>query len=367
MAIKVMVVDDSAVVRGLVTRTLQEDPDIQVVASASNGRMALMELDRKPELDIVILDIEMPVMDGLTALPQLIARKPGLKIIMASTLTLRNADISLQALSAGAADYITKPSTTEGPQAASLFREALREKVKIHARASAARKAQQAPAGTSDGPAARASLSKPRGLVSLRNPGILPPAALAIASSTGGPQALFRLMADLRENLRHLPVFITQHMPPTFTQMLASHIERIEPLKCAEGVDGEQVQRGRIYVAPGGYHMRVARSQEGREIRLTQDPPVNFCRPSADPMIESLIDAFEGRLIIVVLTGMGSDGLAACRKAVAAGSTVVAQDEASSVVWGMPGAVAMDGLCSAVLPLGDIGPYLRNRLSSSAR
>lgn len=367
MAIKVMVVDDSAVVRGLVTRTLQQDPDIEVVASASNGRMALMELDRKPELDIVILDIEMPVMDGLTALPQLIARKPDLKIIMASTLTLRNADISLQALSAGAADYITKPSTTEGPQAATLFREALREKVKIHARASAIREEKQAPAKMSDSTSARISSPRPRSQVSLRSPGVLPPAALAIASSTGGPQALFRLMGDLRDSLKHLPVFITQHMPPTFTQMLASHIERIEPLKCAEGRDGETIQRGRIYIAPGGYHMRVERSQEGREIRLTQDPPVNFCRPSADPMIESLIDAFDGRLLVAVLTGMGSDGLAACRKAVAAGSTVIAQDEATSVVWGMPGAVALAGLCSAVLPLGDMGTYLRDRLSPRVR
>ena len=366
MPIKVMVVDDSAVVRGLVTRTLQEDPDIEVVASASNGRMALMQLERKPEVEIVILDIEMPVMDGLTALPLLIAQRPGLKVIMASTLTLRNADISLQALHAGAVDYITKPSTTEGPQAAVLFREALREKVKLHGRGSLARDEQDSPDELTNNISSEATPPRSKGPLVLRSAGTFTPAALAIASSTGGPQALFQVMGDLRNNLSHIPVFITQHMPPTFTQMLANHIERIEPLKCAEGRDGEEVQRGRIYIAPGGYHMLVERSQEGRRIRLTQDPPVNYCRPAADPMIESLIEAFDGRLLIAVLTGMGSDGLAACRKAVAAGSTVIAQDEATSVVWGMPGAVAMDGLCSAVLPLQDIGPYLRSRLAPRA-
>lgn len=376
---RVMVVDDSAVIRGLVTRSLEEDPDIAVVASVANGEMAVKALGRN-RVDVVILDIEMPVMDGLTALPLLLRAQPGVKVIMASTLTRRNADVSLRALQAGATDYVTKPTAAEGVGAAAAFREELRSKVKALAglegtartsvrpapvRATPGSGAAAAPAAAT-GTAPRPLVPPPGRSIHLRPAGSTPPQVLAIGSSTGGPQALFKVMGDLRGSLAHLPVLITQHMPATFTTLLAEHLGRVSGLNCAEAVDGERLLPGRVYVAPGGWHMTVRREEAGTLLRLNQDPPENFCRPSVDPMLRSLSAIYGSRLLVLMLTGMGSDGLKGSRVAVEAGATVVAQDEASSVVWGMPGAVALDGLCSAVLPLDQIGAHLAKRLMRNA-
>ena len=350
---RLMVVDDSAVIRGLLTRSLEADPEVEVLASASNGEMALSALARY-DIEIVILDIEMPVMDGLTALPKLLAAKPGLKVIIASTLTRRGADISMKLLAAGAADYVTKPAAAL--TGAEEFKRELLAKVKAlgQARRRAAGMAQ--PHGLV---APLAPQAEPqRRVMALRAGGRERPEVLAIGSSTGGPQALFKVLGALRGALKQ-PIFITQHMPATFTTILAEHLARASGYPAAEGVDGEPVQGGRIYVAPGDFHMLIEIRERGEKVvRLSKAPPENFCRPSVDPMLRSLAAAYGPRVLTLILTGMGHDGLGGCRAVVEAGATLVAQDEASSVVWGMPGAVANAGLCSAVLPLDEIGPHI---------
>jgi two-component system chemotaxis response regulator CheB len=355
---RIMVVDDSAVIRGLLIRSLESDAQIEVVASVSDGRMAVNALSRH-DIEVVVLDIEMPVMDGLTALPQLIAARPGLKVIIASTLSRRNADISLQALAAGAADYIAKPGATALTTADAFKRELV---AKIKALGEAKRKtagiAQPAKRARPD--AARPALqripdSRP---IALRAASPDPFEVLAIGSSTGGPQALFQLLTSLHGTLSR-PIFITQHMPSTFTTILAEHISRSTGWPAAEGVDGEIVRQARVYIAPGDFHMLVELASGGEKIiRLNRAPAENFCRPAVDPMLRSLAQVHGRRLLTVILTGMGHDGLDGSKAVTAAGGTVVAQDEATSVVWGMPGAVATAGLCSAVLPLAEIGSYI---------
>jgi two-component system chemotaxis response regulator CheB len=349
-AYRVLVVDDSATIRGLLTRALERDPEIAVVATAADGEMALNQIARHP-VEVVILDIEMPRMDGLAALPRLLEAKPGVQVVIASTLTRRNAEISLKALSLGAADYVAKP-IAGALVSAEDFKADLLAKVKHLALA--ARRQRGGCAPTLDGRAAGAAPPRAAApaLLALRPAATERPRAIAIASSTGGPQALFTLLAAMRGVAQ--PVFLTQHMPPTFTTILAEHIKRTAGWSAAEAADGAAVRAGHVHVAPGDFHLLI----EGAEprLRLSKTPPENFCRPAADPMLRSLVAAYGGRLLVVVLTGMGHDGLAGCRAAVAAGGTVLAQDEATSVVWGMPGAVAQAGLCSAVLPLRELGP-----------
>lgn len=366
--IRVMVVDDSAVVRGLTTRLLESDASIAVVASVANGEMALKALARE-DIEVVVLDIDMPVMDGMTALPRMIALKPDTQVVMASTMTRKNAEISLRALRAGAADYVTKPSSNSELHSAEDFKRELVEKVK--ALGAAKRRGRRAATpGTT--PAATRTTHTPRlpgaGAaptdLKLRRAPILPPQAIAIASSTGGPQALLELLGSLAGAIRE-PVFITQHMPPTFTTLLAEHIGQVAKLPSHEGVDGEPVVGGTIYVAPGGRHMTAAQDGGQTVIRLSDDPPENYCRPAADPMFRSLAGTYGSRLLAVVLTGMGTDGQLGAEAITEAGGTVIAQDEATSVVWGMPGAVATAGLCTAVLPLGEIAPYVRKILLRS--
>jgi two-component system chemotaxis response regulator CheB len=363
---RIMVVDDSAVIRGLLIRSLESDPQIHVVASVRDGSMALNAV-MQHDIEVVILDIEMPVMDGLTALPKIIAARPGIKVIMASTLTRRNADISVRALAAGAADYVTKPGSTALTSAEEFKRELL-AKVKALARArrNSAGLAQPvaAPGGHAAGNATeRAAAMRPAGIASprrivLRHSTAEPFEALAIGSSTGGPQALFAVLSAIRGRI-DAPIFVTQHMPATFTTILAEHIHRVAGWPAAEGIDGETVQSGRVYVAPGSYHMLIeAQPNHQRVIRLSGAPPENFCRPSVDPMLRSLARIYGRRLLTVILTGMGHDGLAGGEAVMAAGGAVIAQDEATSVVWGMPGAVANAGICSAVLPLAELGPYI---------
>jgi two-component system, chemotaxis family, protein-glutamate methylesterase/glutaminase len=363
---RLMVVDDSAVIRGLLTRSLEADPEVEVLASASNGEMALNALGRH-DIEIVILDIEMPVMDGLTALPKMLVAKPGLKVIIASTLTRRGADISMKALAAGAADYLTKPGASALTSADEFKRELL---AKVKALGQARRRAVglAAPQAIQRRPgAAEEPPPEPqRRVLALRNAAREPPEAVAIGSSTGGPQALFAVMGALKGALRQ-PIFITQHMPATFTTILAEHIARASGYACAEGVDGEPVRGGRVYVAPGDFHMTVEGGRGEKVVRLTKTPPENFCRPSVDPMLRSLAAAYGGRVLTLILTGMGHDGLSGARAVIEAGGTLVAQDEATSVVWGMPGAVAMAGLCSAVLPLGEIGPFIGKLAARAGR
>jgi two-component system chemotaxis response regulator CheB len=336
---RVMVCDDSLVIRGAISRILEADPAIRVVAKVANGKIAVEEI-RRASVDVVVLDIEMPVMDGLTALPLLLQADPRVRVIMASTLTTRGADIALRALRLGAADYVPKPSTI-GIKGNEAFSQELVAKVKGLARLRTG----------------AAAATPGSGAIKTRPAPKLPPRLLAIGSSTGGPQALFTLFQGLGTGLR-VPVVVTQHMPPTFTPILAEHITRLGQTPCTEARDGEPLLPGHAYLAPGDRHLLVEGTRTGLRGRLTMDPPENFCRPAVDPMLRSAADACEGRVLITILTGMGHDGLAGTRRIVEAGGCAVGQDEATSVVWGMPGAVAQAGLCHAVLPLPKIAPRL---------
>jgi two-component system chemotaxis response regulator CheB len=359
--LRVMVVDDSVVIRGMISRWLASEPDIVVAASLRTGLDAVNQIERVNP-DIAVLDIEMPDLDGISALPLLLAKKRNLIIIMASTLTRRNAEISFKALSLGASDYIPKPESTREATAAETFRHDLVQKIR-HLGAKVRRAAVASPAPTLApvldrlrDPLVRAPHACPP--LVRRNFSTQNPRVLLIGSSTGGPQALMTLVGEIGAVIDRFPVLITQHMPPTFTTILGEHLARVSHRPAREAVDGEIVKAGHIYLAPGGRHMRVARHGAEVAIVLDDGPQVNFCKPAVDPLFTSAVDVWQGATLAVVLTGMGSDGVRGGKDIVAAGGSVIAQDEASSVVWGMPGAAANAGICAAVLPLGQIAPKL---------
>ncbi|MBR1132855.1 protein-glutamate methylesterase/protein-glutamine glutaminase [Bradyrhizobium iriomotense] len=383
--LRVMIVDDSVVIRGLISRWIGAEHDMEVAASLRTGLEAVNQLERINP-DVAVLDIEMPELDGISALPKLLAKKRDLVIIMASTLTRRNAEVSFKALSLGAADYIPKPESTREASAADTFHHDLIQKIR-HLGARLRRKpavasppiAPASPAAPTT-PAARApAVTRPAapapapavhapssGVLSTRPFSTQAPKVLLIGSSTGGPQALMALVTELGPVIDRFPVLITQHMPPTFTTILAEHLARSSRRPAAEAVDGEPVKPGRIYLAPGGKHMRLARSGADVAIALDDGPAVNFCKPAVDPLFTSAIDIWHGAILSVILTGMGSDGMRGGKDIVAAGGSVIAQDEASSVVWGMPGAAANAGICAAILPLNQIGAKV-NRLFAGDR
>lgn len=355
--LRIMVVDDSVVIRGLISRWVAAEPDMEIAGSLRTGREAVSQLDRVAP-DVVVLDIEMPDLDGISALPLLLAKKRNLVVIMASTLTRQNAEISLHALSLGAADYIPKPESTRQAGAADIFRRELVDKIR---HLGMRRRRLAAPSGPPLAPAldGREAAGRPlSGAPALRPFSRQTPRVLLIGSSTGGPQALMSLAGEIGPVIDRVPILITQHMPPTFTTILAEHLARAGRCDAREAVDGEPVTAGRIYVAPGGRHMRVTRRGCGAVIAIDDGAPVNFCKPAVDPLFASAVDVWQGAILALVLTGMGADGVRGGREIVAAGGSVIAQDEASSVVWGMPGAVANAGLCSAILPLNQIGSKL---------
>jgi two-component system chemotaxis response regulator CheB len=359
--LRVMVVDDSVVIRGMISRWLASEPDIVVAASLRTGLDAVNQIERVNP-DIAVLDIEMPDLDGISALPLLLAKKRNLIIIMASTLTRRNAEISFKALSLGASDYIPKPESTREATAAETFRHDLVQKIR-HLGAKVRRTAVASPAPTLApvldrlrDPLVRSPHACPP--LVRRNFSTQNPRVLLIGSSTGGPQALMTLVGEIGAVIDRFPVLITQHMPPTFTTILGEHLARVSHRPAREAVDGEIVKAGHIYLAPGGRHMRVARHGAEVAIVLDDGPQINFCKPAVDPLFTSAVDVWQGATLAVVLTGMGSDGVRGGKDIVAAGGSVIAQDEASSVVWGMPGAAANAGICAAVLPLGQIAPKL---------
>jgi two-component system, chemotaxis family, protein-glutamate methylesterase/glutaminase len=357
--IRVMVVDDSVVIRGMISRWIDAEPDMKVAASLRTGLDAVNQLE-KINPDVAVLDIEMPELDGISALPRLLAKKRDLIIIMASTLTRRNAEISFKALSLGASDYIPKPESTREAAAADIFHHDLIQKIR-HLGAKVRRASVASPplAPTLDRsqPHAKPAPAAPAPVVK-RQFGLTAPRALVIGSSTGGPQALMSLVTDLGPVIDRFPVLITQHMPPTFTTILAEHLARSSRRPAHEAIDGEVVKPGRIYLAPGGRHMKVARHGTETFIILDDGAPVNFCKPAVDPLFTSAIDVWQGGTLALILTGMGSDGMRGGKDIVAAGGSVIAQDEATSVVWGMPGAAAHAGICAAVLPLNQIAPKL---------
>jgi two-component system chemotaxis response regulator CheB len=374
--IRVMVVDDAVVARSLVTRWVDAEPDMTIAASLRTGREAVDQIE-KCDPEVVVLDVEMPDLDGISALPLLLKKKRDLVVIMASAVTRRGAEVSLRALSLGAADYIPKPASTREATTSSAFRRELIEKIRSLGNRRRVPQSRFMPAPAEG----RLSLQRPFAASAARK-ALIPrpeahaftlrpfataiPRVLLIGSSTGGPQALAVLLEKLPAAIDRAPLLITQHMPPTFTTVLAEHLSRVGGRGAHEAEHGEPILAGGIYVAPGGRHMRVVRDRDGIRIALGDDPPINFCRPAVDPMFSSAAQVWGASALAIVLTGMGSDGANGAADIVAAGGSVIAQDEASSVVWGMPRAVAQAGLCSAVLGVADIAPRVL-RLFSGAR
>lgn len=365
--IRVLIADDSAVVRGLVARWIAE-AGFELAGTASNGRIAL-EMMAKHDPDVVLLDIEMPELDGKTALPRMLAMSPNLQVVMMSTLTTRNADISLKCLALGAVDYIAKPESNRGVTTSETFRVELIERVRVFgaARARARRPsgapgAAPAPAQAAPALAPAAPTPRPPTPFTLR-PKVrnrTQPRALLIGSSTGGPRAVGEMLEGIgAAALRRVPVLIVQHMPPIFTAVFAEHLSTRTGLRAAEGKADERLEAGRIYVAPGGRHMGLVAGPGGPTIRLTDGPPVNFCRPAVDVLFKDAAVVFGAATATVILTGMGSDGTNGARALTDAGGPVLAQDEATSTVWGMPGSVARAGLAEAVLPLPELATALR--------
>jgi two-component system, chemotaxis family, protein-glutamate methylesterase/glutaminase len=371
---RVVVVDDAVVVRSLLARWIDAEPDLHVVASLPTGREAVAWFD-KNDADVVLLDIEMPDLDGISALPLLLQKKRDLAVIMVSTFTRRSAEISLRALALGAADYIPKPESTREVTTSVSFRRELLDKVRAlgHRRRASARVQAPAlvplpePVAPPPGephPAPRMPKSAAPELlhahdhasIQLRPFALTPPRALLIGSSTGGPQALTVLIEKLPSAIDRAPVLITQHMPATFTTVMAEHLSRVGGRGAHEAEDGEPVLAGGIYIAPGGRHMRVVRDADGVRIAIGDDEPIHFCKPAVDALFGSAAAAWGPSSLALVLTGMGADGTHGAADIVAAGGSIIAQDEATSVVWGMPRSVAQAGLCAAVLPLDQIAP-----------
>lgn len=343
--IRVLVVDDSAVMRRAITTTLAKDARIEIAGTANNGRAGLEALSLlRP--DVVTLDIEMPELDGLAALRELRKSHPRLPVIMFSSLTQRGAQATILALTAGASDYVGKPTDLANLGDAFRCLEAeLIPKIKLFGEQVLAQQeaATHPPVPTPAEPV----LSRPgrirRGTIE----------AVCVGVSTGGPMALVQLFSAWAEPLT-VPLLIVQHMPATFTALLAQRLTSVGVMDVQEAQDGDVVEPGRAYLAPGGRHMEVVRSEGITRLRITDEVPENSCRPSADVLFRSAAQVYGGGLLGVVLTGMGSDGLKGCQAIRARGGNIVAQDEATSVVWGMPGAVAKAGLADTVLPLGEI-------------
>src|SRR3984893_1483981 len=381
--IRVRIVDDAIVVRGMLVRWIEAEAGLQVVASLRSGREAIEQMERTNP-DVVILDVDMPDIDGITALPCLFEKKRDLVVIMSSTLTRRNAEVSLRALSLGAADYIPKPESTREITNSVSFRRDLVEKI----RALGARRKQRLDSARALPWAVPAARPRPIGdhaagaglrhvaspatapagdpvTFKLRRLPSVPPRILLIGSSTGGPQALGAIVGRIGGVIDQAPVLITQHMPPTFTTILAEILERASGRPVHEAVDGEALRAGTIYVAPGGRHLRVIRRDGVPSVALDDGPQVNFCKPAVDPMFSSAAEIWGSWNLALVLTGMGSDGTRGAADIVAAGGNVIAQDEETSVVWGMPGSVSKAGLCSAVLPIDQIAAKLTSLFSRS--
>ena len=372
--IRVMLVDDSQVIRRIVAGWLSQLPDVTIVATHENGRRAVDDVAvSRP--DVVLLDLEMPEMDGLTALPLLLSRWPGVVVLVASTLSRRGAEVSLNALTLGAADYLTKPEGA-GLASADQFKADLITKIRQlgRKRSNRGRTRPGPSAVAAAAPALRegasalktaAPVASPERKSPLRRYSMSAVRCLVIGSSTGGPQALARVLTDAGSALARVPVLITQHMPPTFTAILAEHLGRATALPAAEARDGEPLQNGRILVAPGGKHMIVARAGDAMVARLNDAPPENFCKPAVDPLFRSMADSYGAGTLAIVLTGMGTDGAKGSVAIANAGGSVIAQDEETSVVWGMPGAAFAAGSCAEVLPLGRIGPRIARMLTGA--
>ena len=360
--IRVLIVDDSAVMRKIIASALQKESSIEVVGFAANGLQALDAI-QKYSPDVMTLDIEMPEMDGLTALREIRKTNKYLPIIMFSSLTHKGAQAAVMALTAGASDYVGKPATSAGSVdgAFKVLETELIPKIIGLAKRVKSRQAKEANA-----PEIKSfiPLTTPRALVvneSIKaklsdiSPTrsmipVKPVQAICIGVSTGGPMALMQIFSQINTPLG-VPIFIVQHMPPSFTSLLAARLSAASNMNIKEAEEGEIALPGFGYIAPGGFHMTLEKSGTKTILHLNTDPPENSCRPAVDVLFRSAVEVYGGSVLAVILTGMGYDGLKGCQAIAAKGGQIIAQDEATSVVWGMPGAVIQAGLANEVLPI----------------
>ena len=343
--VRVLVVDDSVVVRLLVAQALHANPALELAGVANNGVHAIAKVEEL-DPDVVVLDVEMPEMDGLTALKAIRAKHRKLPVVMFSTLTSRGASATIDALTFGASDYVTKPSTSNREESLQVLREELLPRLVA--------------LGSKGHERVRPTPPRPRSTASD------PVEAVLVGVSTGGPNALVTLLEGLPADLA-VPVLIVQHMPPTFTNMLAQRLDKVSGLDVREAVAGELLAPGQVRIAPGGLHLTVARRPDGIITTTNEDPPVNSCRPAVDVLFSAAARVYGAATLAVVMTGMGQDGLAGSRAVKAAGGQVIVQDAETSVVWGMPRFVAEEGLAEAVLPLEHLAGEITHRVSASSR
>ncbi|MCA9033624.1 MAG: chemotaxis response regulator protein-glutamate methylesterase [Planctomycetaceae bacterium] len=372
--IRVLLADDSTVTRRILMEAISGESDMEVVGAAQNGEEAVALFNaHKP--DVALFDVDMPKLNGIEALKAIRMTCQSVPVIMFSTLTVRGGEATLDALASGASDYVAKPTGVGHVDKAMEYLRSdvipkLRQWGKVYKSkresapsapvSSAASRPSAAvairPARLSDGrPPIKTSGKKRNGPIHV----------LAIGASTGGPNALAEIVAKLPADLG-VPVLITQHMPPLFTQLLAERLDRCSGLTVREGYDGAVVKPGQAWVAPGDHHMVVARAPSGVVLRLNQAAPENSCRPAVDVMFRSVAQVYAGNSLAVVLTGMGKDGAAGCLQLSNAGGGVIVQDEDTSIVWGMPRAVAEAGVADAVLPLGEIARAIVSRIRGSS-
>jgi two-component system, chemotaxis family, protein-glutamate methylesterase/glutaminase len=345
LPVRVLVVDDSVVVRKLLCDALASSAEVQVAGTASNGAIALAKI---PQLnpDVITLDIEMPGLNGIETLTEIRKLYPKLPVIMFSTLTEQGAAITLEALSRGASDYMTKPSNSESLAGAmEQVRRDLLAKIIALARRSAR--------------PVFAAFSPVRSNSDDRRIEIL-----AIGTSTGGPNALAEVIPRLPKDFP-IPIVIVQHMPPLFTRLLAERLNNQSKLQVGEAETGRPVEAGQVWIARGDYHMTIARKGAGIVLNLNQEPPENSCRPAVDVLFRSVAQTYGPNVLAVVMTGMGSDGARGAAHIHEAGGEILVQDEASSVVWGMPGAVVSAELAAKVCPLSEISQEIIKRVEIS--
>jgi two-component system chemotaxis response regulator CheB len=350
--IRILVVDDAAVVRRLVTSALNRDPELEVIGTAADGRLALERLaELRP--DVILLDLEMPVMDGLEALVALRKSHPRLPVIMFSRFTQRGVEATVRALTLGADDYVPKPG--DGLDVDSCIEKLLIPKIKLLARRKSVGRTGASVDRETRKPVAREGSVPSVSLSDTRRVEVV-----VIGTSTGGPNALTEVFRCFPADWS-VPILIVQHMPPDFTARLAERLSAISRLRVREAVAGEAVSAAQAWVAPGNYHLLVQRHGEMFRLALNQEAPVHSCRPAVDVLFRSAAEVYGAGVLAVILTGMGQDGLAGCASIRAAGGQVLAQDQASSVVGSMPGAVANAGLADQILPLEHIGHAIIRR------
>lgn len=331
----ILIVDDSIVIRNHTHRLVKAISGVGTIYLASNGQEGVNVLRENPTIDIIILDIQMPIMDGIAALPFLLKLNPKAKVIISSTLSVKGAEITLQALALGACDYITKPSPAVFQFSVEDFERELSAKV----------------SGLLTKETLKKDTPNPRS-IPVRSTLPLFPQALVIGSSTGGPAALLNILSGM--NQTRLPIFIVQHMPPIFTALLAENIQKSSGIKTIEVIESQPLAENCIYLAAGGCHMEIISKNSQVLLEVNTNPPQNFCRPSVTPLFSSAAKVYKNRLLGCMLTGIGNDGLEGARDIINAGGGMIAQDEASSIVWGMPRAVYEAGLATQVMSLLNI-------------